>query len=80
MDTSSKGVNLQVRPTVERARVRLPSGPMPGFEMGLLWEFCLHYRGWAMMIRHHQGDDRGPVGCLIWNAPKSVSSKVTCAL
>jgi len=73
-------VNLQVRPTVERARVRLPSGSMPGFEMGLLWEFCLHFLGWAMLIRHHQGDDRGPVGCLIWNAPKSVSSKITCAL
>jgi hypothetical protein len=42
MDTSSKGVNLQVRPTVERARVRLPSGSEPDLEAKLLWEFCLH--------------------------------------
>jgi hypothetical protein len=42
MDTSSKGVNLQVRPTMERAGVRLPSGSVPGFGMRLLWEFCLH--------------------------------------
>jgi hypothetical protein len=41
MDTSSKGVNLQVRPTVERARVRLSSGSVPGFGMRRLWEFCL---------------------------------------
>jgi hypothetical protein len=41
MDTSSKGVNLLVRPTVERARVRLPSGSEPGFEMRRLWDFCL---------------------------------------
>jgi len=41
MSTSSKGVNLQVRPTVERARARLPSGSVPGFGMRLLWDFCL---------------------------------------
>jgi hypothetical protein len=47
MDTSSKGVNLQIPPTVERARVRLPSGSMADFGMRLLWEFCLH-RGMMM--------------------------------
>jgi hypothetical protein len=41
MDTSSKGVNLQVPPTWSGRVCAFSSGSVPGFGMRLLWDFCL---------------------------------------
>jgi hypothetical protein len=60
MDTSSKGVNLRVRPTRSEERT-LPLGSVAYFGMRLLWEYtCIRREG------HDAGPgivcaDRGPV-------------------
>jgi hypothetical protein len=63
MDTSSKGVNLQVRLTGSGERARSPLGSMANLECSLLWEYVLQTEeGVTTSALDIACDDRGPVG------------------
>jgi len=62
MDTSSKGVNLQVRLTGSGERARLPRALWPTLRCSLLWEYVLRRKRGATSGIDIACDDRGPVG------------------
>ena len=75
MDTSSKGVNLRVRPTLERGAHTPPLGSVACFGMRLLWEYTCIRRGARRRSRHRVRRPRPGQRCLIWSTKNFMSSK-----